>query len=87
MRSSEIYVAITTGCRREQAHAYLEYLAVRGRGKLVTFEEHVVTERDKKQHGFSGDLSTQAVVGAIDFRRQTIKAPSGKGMGTSQRAA
>ena len=72
-----------TGCRAEQAHAYLEYLGIRCRGHMTSLKEHIEKSRTRVRMGANVELSSSAVVGALDFRQQSAVAPTGKGMGTS----
>ena len=68
------------GDRSEQGLAVKNFLAVKGRGTLKSFEDHLNATRSRDNGSLPSHLDTAAVVGIVDTRLYSAKAPKRKGM-------
>lgn len=64
--------------------AMKEHLAVRGRGIMMPYRDLVERSRNRSCDDQTHELSTKAVVGAVDFRCKAANAPAGKAPGPKE---
>ena len=68
----------STSDKAQEGNAVKEYLADKGRGRLVGCEELLDEVRARKRTGGGRELDTEAVVGIVDLRSQAAACPTGK---------